>query len=174
MEIDVIEVEVKLQLLAINFSNTFFKSVADNYQVTFETSNVIDEMDALDELSLKLVNRHQTKMIKKDRQLLQSILECYTYLITVYRTVTNVEKFPIKLKRYEMVKYLQDWCRKTSGEELMDFGKGVVDQILNSDMAEKINSLADRVNPPMSEYMSKETKMKATVDSEIAKILLKK
>jgi hypothetical protein len=174
MEIDIIEVEVKLQLLAMSFSNTFFKSVADKYQVVFETSNVIDEMDALDELSIKVANRSQTRMIKKDSKLLESILEYYTYLISVYKTLANVNEIPIKLKRYDMIKYLQDWCKKTSGEELMNWGKGFVDEVLNSDMAVKIDALAERINPTMSEYMTKEERMIATVDAEIAKILSKK
>jgi len=173
MEIDVIEVEVKLQLIAMSFSNTFFKSVADNYQVVFENSNVVDEMDALDELSLKLAKRSQTKMIKKDSQLLESILEYYTYLIAVYKTIANVKDFPTKLKRYDMIKYLQDWCKKTSGEELINWGKGFADEVLNSDMAEKIDKLAERINPTMSEYMSKEEKMNAIVKAEISKVLSK-
>jgi hypothetical protein len=126
MKIDPIIVQAQLQVLAVNFSNSYFTCVAEQYQTVFKNSNVVDEMEALDELSIKLTNRLQTTIIKKERALLQSILESYTYLITVYQNITNTKQFSPKLKRYDMVKYLHDWCRASAGGDVKELVKEVV------------------------------------------------
>lgn len=135
MTIDPIEVEAKLQVLAINFSNSYFTCVSEQYQTVFKNSNVVDEMEALDELSIKLMDRLQTTIIKKDRALLQAILESYTYLITVYQNLTNVKQFSPKLKRYDMVKYLHDWCKASAGADVKVLVAEVVKEMIDPEKA---------------------------------------
>lgn len=174
MEIDVIELEVKLHLLAMGFSNTFFKTVGDNYQIIFENSNVVDEMEALEALFTKLAKRSPTKMILKDRKLVDGILENYTYLISTYRTIAKISEIPNKLKRYDMEKQLREWCKKVSGEELMNFGQAAADKILISAMAEQIDGISEHLKPTMSKYKTEQEKMDAIVKAEISKIFIKK
>ncbi len=94
---------------------------------------MVDETDALDELGIKLANRLQTTIIKKDRALLQSILESYTYLIIVYQNLTNIKQFSPKLKRYDMVKYLHDWCKASAGSNV---------KVLVAEKQQKISSFS--------------------------------
>lgn len=156
MDIDPIIVQAQLQVLAVNFSNSYFTSAAE-YLTVFKNSNVIDEMEALDELSIKLTNRLQTAIIKKDRALLQSILESYTYLITVYQNLTNVKQFSPKLKRYDMVKYLHDWCKVSAGGDVKELVKEVVKEMIDPDKIPENLTRQQRVKL-LAEQMSSELK----------------
>ncbi len=158
MNIDPIEVEAKLQVLAMNFSNSYFTCVAEHYQTVFKNSNVVDEMEALDELSIKLMNRLQTTIIKKDRALLQSILESYTYLITVYQNLTNVKQFSPKLKRYDMEKYLHDWCKASAGSDVKALVAEVVKEMIDPEKIPENLSRQERVKL-LAEQMSGELKI---------------
>jgi len=158
MNIDPIEVEAKLQVLAMNFSNSYFTCVAERYQTIFKNSNVVDEMDALDELSVKLTNRLQTTIIKKDRALLQSILESYTYLITVYQNLTNVKQFSPKLKRYGMTQYLHDWCKASAGSDIKALVAEVVKEMIDPEKIPENLSRQERVKL-LAEQMSGELKI---------------
>jgi len=158
MEIDPIIIEAQLQVLAVNFNNSYFTCVAEQYQTVFKNSNVVDEMEALDELSIKLANRMQTVIIKKDRHLLESILESYTYLITIYKTLTNTKMLSPKYKRYEMTKYLHDWCKASAGADVKVLVAEVVKEMIDPEKAPENLTRKQQVEL-LAKQMSSELKM---------------
>jgi hypothetical protein len=131
MNIEIIEVETKLHVLATNFSNSYFSGILDQYQVVFKNSNVVEEMETLDLLSTKLDKRKPSIIINKDRALLASILDSYTYLISVYKTLAHVQMLSPKFKRYDMVKYLHDWCKASAGGDVKALVKEVVKEMID-------------------------------------------
>lgn len=78
MSIDVIPVETTLQVLATNFSNSYFSCMHDQYAIVFKNSNVIEEMETLDILITKPDKRRPSTIINRDRALLAFILDSYT------------------------------------------------------------------------------------------------
>jgi hypothetical protein len=166
MEINVIEVETKLHVLATNFSNSYFSNMYDQYQIVFENSNVVEEMEMLHVLSAKLDKRTPSFIINKDRALLDSILDSYTYLITVYKHITNVSLLSPKFKRYDMIKYLHDWCKQVSVNSTKE--------VVTPEFEEKISQLADYLIPTPTSYKTKQEEMNAKANAHFAKILKNK
>lgn len=131
MTIEVIEVETKLHILAMNFSNSYFSCMYDHYQIVFTNSNIVEEMETLHVLSAKLDTKKPSNVTSKDRALLDSILESYTYLITVYKSLANISMLSPKYKRYEMVKYLHDWCKASAGTDVKVLVAEVVKEMID-------------------------------------------
>jgi hypothetical protein len=164
MNINIIEVESNIHLLAMNFSNTFFQSVGNNYAVVFNNSNVVDEWETLDLLYLKLLNRKQTVIIKKDIALLSSTLESYTLLIGAYKALNNISIISPKLKRYDMVKYLQDKCKEASTNSTKDF--------ITPEFKDTMTSFIKHLTPTATVYKSKKEEMEAKANAHFAKLLI--
>lgn len=85
MNIDPIVVEAQLQVLAVNFSNSYFTCVAEQYQTVFKNSSVIDEMDALDELSIKRPKDCKQQSLRKTMRYNSQFL----IAILAYNSVPN-------------------------------------------------------------------------------------
>jgi hypothetical protein len=165
MKIEIIELQSKIELLNSNFTNSFFKNVRDNYLVVFENSNVVDEIETLDKLLLDFSKKKPSYGMNKDRDMLYFITEVYTYLITVYRHLTNTTMLSPKFKRYELVKYLQDYAKE---QEKINPTPHINDRIEG-----KIDSINKIINPTLSTSLTQKEKAQLRADAIVAKKSIK-
>ncbi|MEB0263905.1 MULTISPECIES: hypothetical protein [unclassified Mucilaginibacter] len=113
--------------------------ILDQYQIVFKNSNVVEEMETLDILSAKLNKRKPSIIINKGRALLASILDSYTYLISVYKTLAHIQMLSPNFKRYDMVKYQHDWCKASAGSDVKVLVAEVVKELIDPKKHPKIS-----------------------------------
>ena len=159
MKIEVIEVETKLHVLAMSFSNSYFSCIHDHYQIVFTNSNIVEEMETLHLLSTKLDKKKPTTAISKDRALLDAILESYTYLITVYKSLANITMLSPKYKRYDMVKFLTDWCKASAHTDVKVLVKEVVREVVEPEKSPVKLSRQEQIEL-LAGQLSSENKLK--------------
>ncbi|MBC8987562.1 hypothetical protein H9X96_17470 [Pedobacter sp. N36a] len=100
-------IESKLDLLEMLFGQTFLSTTRKNYLIEFENSNVVDEMEILNEFFTQLLSSAPTKKNKKDLNHLTTLIDTYTFLISEYKNITRISHLPSNLKRQVLFQYLR-------------------------------------------------------------------